>query len=342
MTDNRSSAESGEAQIKRAAQEAAPSAQVVRSDGDLLVYYSGFNLSKFVRFLALQPHVVGADAPAQPPSGVLEELKRDIELRLSSRLQAKGYLIDKINAALVAQPPAAPVETCPVCKGDDQVCVPARDCPRMTAPQSCSAATGDATGWLIEKDDPPVYCVLSEDYDEHWTPDADKALRFARREDAQAYADHIGWTSPPVRIAEHMWPALEPMPRGGMKVDWWEQSVLYRRRLRALIKLVEKEGYSVSSDGRNGTPMALVRTGTEPQSSWQPISTAPDALQGLATVRKEHWGDVVELAGSQEDGSLILFGHHPLTNEVQQWIVIPPLQDNGGPAVSRPHGGGVA
>jgi hypothetical protein len=40
--------------IKEAAAEAAPGAQIVRSDGDFLVYYSGFNLSKFVRFLALR------------------------------------------------------------------------------------------------------------------------------------------------------------------------------------------------------------------------------------------------------------------------------------------------
>ena len=66
----------------------------------------------------------------------------------------------------------------------------------------------DASGWLIEKDDPPVYCVLSDDYDEHWTSNTIKALRFARREDAQAYSDHIGWTSPPIRVAEHMWPVL--------------------------------------------------------------------------------------------------------------------------------------
>lgn len=67
-------------------------------------------------------------------------------------------------------------------------------------------SSADETGWLIEKDDPPVYCLLTGDYDEHWTPEVNRALRFARREDAQAYSDHIGWTSPPVRIVEHTWP----------------------------------------------------------------------------------------------------------------------------------------
>jgi len=76
----------------------------------------------------------------------------------------------------------------------------------LTSDAAATPSIVDATGWLIEKDDPPVYCVLSDDYDEHWTNDANRALRFARQEDAQAYSDHIGWTSPPVRIAEHMWP----------------------------------------------------------------------------------------------------------------------------------------
>jgi hypothetical protein len=53
------SAETGDDAIKAAALEAAPNASVVRNDGDLLVYYAGFNLSKFIRFLALR------SAPAQ-------------------------------------------------------------------------------------------------------------------------------------------------------------------------------------------------------------------------------------------------------------------------------------
>lgn len=67
----------------------------------------------------------------------------------------------------------------------------------------------DESGWLIEKYGPPVYYfVTSGDYDDHWTRDAGSALRFARQEDARAYVDHIGWTSPPVRVVEHMWPPL--------------------------------------------------------------------------------------------------------------------------------------
>ena len=71
--------------------------------------------------------------------------------------------------------------------------------------QAGSAQGVDETGWIIEKDDPPVYHLVSGDHDEHWTDDVNKALRFARKEDADAYVDHVGWTSPPVRTAEHMW-----------------------------------------------------------------------------------------------------------------------------------------
>lgn len=53
-----------EAAIKRAAEEAEPNANIIRKDGDLFVHSDAFNISKFVRFLALQPHVVST-TPAQ-------------------------------------------------------------------------------------------------------------------------------------------------------------------------------------------------------------------------------------------------------------------------------------
>jgi hypothetical protein len=62
----------------------------------------------------------------------------------------------------------------------------------------------DETAWLIElagNHGVPNYHQLK--YDDDWTPDANKALRFARREDAQAYIEHIGWTEP--KPVEHMW-----------------------------------------------------------------------------------------------------------------------------------------
>lgn len=43
----------GEEAIREAAESTAVGAQIVRREGDLLVCYSGFNLSRFVRYLAL-------------------------------------------------------------------------------------------------------------------------------------------------------------------------------------------------------------------------------------------------------------------------------------------------
>lgn len=58
--------------------------------------------------------------------------------------------------------------------------------------------------WLIElagNHGAPNYFQLEHDND--WTSDANRALRFARRQDAQAYIYHIGWTEP--KPVEHMW-----------------------------------------------------------------------------------------------------------------------------------------
>lgn len=68
----------------------------------------------------------------------------------------------------------------------------------------------DETAWLIEIPGSdvvgPMYHQL--EYDDEWTPDANKALRFARRQDAQAYIDYTGWTVP--KPVEHMW--CDPAP----------------------------------------------------------------------------------------------------------------------------------
>jgi hypothetical protein len=88
---------------------------------------------------------------------------------------------------------------------------------RSTWPPSVSPherCAEDETAWLIEmagKNGVPNYFQLA--FDEDWTPDANKALRFARRKDADAYINHIGWTSP--YAVEHMWPALPRADGGG-------------------------------------------------------------------------------------------------------------------------------
>ena len=48
------------------------------------------------------------------------------------------------------------------------------------------------TGWLIERDPDGVWCLVYAGA-LGWTPDANKALRFARGRDAQAFAEAKGW-----------------------------------------------------------------------------------------------------------------------------------------------------
>jgi hypothetical protein len=44
-----------------------------------------------------------------------------------------------------------------------------------------------------------------------WTVDSRKALRFARKQDAETYIDGVGWTE--AFASEHEWEALAPPPR---------------------------------------------------------------------------------------------------------------------------------
>ena len=94
-------------------------------------------------------------------------------------------------------------------------------------------ATVDETAWLIETDEGGSINYFQLAHDDDWSFDANKALRFARREDAQAYIDHIGWTEP--RPVEHMWCAprspvpstsstwqrIETAPKDGSRCDVW-------------------------------------------------------------------------------------------------------------------------
>jgi hypothetical protein len=66
----------------------------------------------------------------------------------------------------------------------------------------------EETAWLVERGDngPPRYRTMSQGLI-LWTDDISKALRFARRKDAEMFAeeDEDAW-----RIAEHMWTGLKP------------------------------------------------------------------------------------------------------------------------------------
>ena len=69
------------------------------------------------------------------------------------------------------------------------------------------------TGWLIETthiDGTPWWlmpCSFSvpDEEGDVWTKDSLKAVRFARKEDAENVILEVGWTSPPAIATEHQW-----------------------------------------------------------------------------------------------------------------------------------------
>jgi hypothetical protein len=71
------------------------------------------------------------------------------------------------------------------------------------------------TGWLIEStwaDCSPHWWTLEPGSMVYWTKDSAKALRFARREDADNFASHfLDGDDFEVRITEHQW--SQPHPR---------------------------------------------------------------------------------------------------------------------------------
>lgn len=82
--------------------------------------------------------------------------------------------------------------------------------PEQPAPRPVPS---EETGWLIENGGAAqtLYRFINNDMGMsiEWTPDPDKALRFARKEDAQAFAYH---DEDAARIAEHMWCGDAPRP----------------------------------------------------------------------------------------------------------------------------------
>lgn len=118
------------------------------------------------------------------------------------------------------------------------------------------------SGWLIElKGTVPSWAILNpKDYDEHWTTDSTRAIRFAREADAQAYIDHIGWTE--AFPSEHIWddgraepPMTKPPSGSGARVSDWlavakaagKHGVRYRTN-RALEAFLSDIAASLASD----------------------------------------------------------------------------------------------
>jgi hypothetical protein len=62
---------------------------------------------------------------------------------------------------------------------------------------------GEETGWLIElRGRVPTWFRLTGE-EPHWTSDSHEALRFARKQDAEAYIADVGWTE--AFATEHVW-----------------------------------------------------------------------------------------------------------------------------------------
>ncbi len=73
------------------------------------------------------------------------------------------------------------------------------------------------TGWLVEGkhlDSSAHWYTLGEEYEDgfEWTKEAHRALRFARKIDAENFINDIGWTD--VVATEHMW---SDIPRPSMR-----------------------------------------------------------------------------------------------------------------------------
>jgi hypothetical protein len=68
------------------------------------------------------------------------------------------------------------------------------------------------TGWLVEMNDGGLhyYSFAARVSDENalfggWVRDVNEATRFARKQDAVALIEAVGWNSPHVYAAEHCW-----------------------------------------------------------------------------------------------------------------------------------------
>lgn len=73
--------------------------------------------------------------------------------------------------------------------------------------------TERATGWLVERNDlgaPRWLCFGPKHRDTTYTTDTKKALRFARKEDAEAAMLHLENNDPALRVTEHIWTDESP------------------------------------------------------------------------------------------------------------------------------------
>lgn len=103
-------------------------------------------------------------------------------------------------------------------------------------PQPIAGDAWEEVAWLIElRGNVPSYFQLAHDDD--WTADHNKAVRFARREDAEAAIEYYGWTE--AFASEHIWDdglALRrPAQPSGAELMEGDDPIQVLRLLRAKI-----------------------------------------------------------------------------------------------------------
>lgn len=72
----------------------------------------------------------------------------------------------------------------------------------IAALERLKAIDKDETAWLVEDGGTPARYRTMDESGIHWTDDVNKAIRFARRDDAEMFSagDEDAW-----RITQHMW-----------------------------------------------------------------------------------------------------------------------------------------
>lgn len=80
--------------------------------------------------------------------------------------------------------------------------------------------SNDYTAWLVEKRDhpefKPAYLALDDMIEIVWVPDADDAVHFARKADAERMCEHGELHD--LAIVDHMWPG--GLPRDPVIPRW--------------------------------------------------------------------------------------------------------------------------
>jgi hypothetical protein len=128
--------------------------------------------------------------------------------------------------------------------------------------------------------------------DLRFTHDASEALRFARREDAEAVlAMHLGpnppdWYKKPYSVTEHMWPGAVPSSQAPQQPPA-AQALAEAERLISLRRNVGNAAYEAQCEEWLGALRAQPQAAEKVVAQWQPIETAPKDGEFLVYMPEE-------------------------------------------------------